>query len=79
MSADWVKEVSCVTCIRADRLKEIRGLAEKIIVMSDEGVFDCTDKKCLLMYSVVRDSAYEIKSVLERNDTDERQMGEEKK
>jgi hypothetical protein len=56
-------------------------MAEKIIVMSDEGVFDCTDEKCLLLYSVVRDSAYEIKSVLERNglSTDVEQMGEERR
>ena len=56
-----------MSCIPVDKLNEIRGMAEKIIVMSEEGVFDCTDEKCLLLYSVVRDSAYEIKSVLERN------------
>jgi hypothetical protein len=56
-------------------------MAEKIIAMSEEGAFDCTDEKCLLVYSVVRDSAYEIKSVLERNglSTKVPQSGEEKR
>ena len=51
-------------------------LAEQLRVLADEGEAQCRDDGCLLLYSVIRDSAYRIMDQARRERNVHRAQGD---
>ena len=49
-----------------DRLRESLELSAKMLDLADRGVEGCQDDGCLLLYGIIRDSAYKIGAGAER-------------
>jgi hypothetical protein len=47
-------------------IKQALELARRLIILADEGEADCVDDGCIVLYSVIRDCAYKIRSEAER-------------
>jgi hypothetical protein len=41
-------------------------LARKLIILADEGEADALDDSCVVLYGIVRDCAYKIRSAAEK-------------
>jgi len=51
--------------LHGDKLKQVGDLAEEIIILADEGAFECLEESSLLAYGIVRDNAYHIKNTVD--------------
>jgi len=50
-------------------------LAKQMIVLSDEGGAACDDDSCIMLYGVIRDSAYKIRQLAEEEREGHRSKG----
>ncbi len=49
-----------------EHIREALKLSRDLIILADEGERDSKDDGCILLYGVMRDCAYKIKSEAER-------------
>ncbi len=57
-------------------IKETLEAARKLTILADEGEANSEDNGCILLYSVVRDCAYRIRSEAEREREAHKARGE---
>lgn len=50
-------------------------IARRLIILADEGETETSDDGCVLLYSVIRDSAYKIRTQAEREKTEHIKQG----
>ena len=49
-----------------DHIREALEIARKLTLLADNGEADSVDDGCIVLYSVIRDCSYEIRSRAER-------------
>jgi len=49
-----------------EHIKEALEAARDLTILADEGMAQCKDDGCMVLYSVVRDCAYKIRAQAER-------------
>jgi hypothetical protein len=49
-----------------EHIKQAMELARSLIILADEGEADSLDDGCIVLYSVMRDCAYKIRTEAER-------------
>ena len=47
-------------------IRETFDMVRRMIILADEGEQDSTDDSCVVLYGIIRDSAYRIKAEAER-------------
>jgi len=48
-----------------ENILKVLDLAREMIVLSDKGGADSEDDSCIMLYGVIRDSAYKIRQIAE--------------
>ena len=43
-----------------ERVEQVLDLARRLVALADDGEVACPDENCLVLYGIVRDSAYSI-------------------
>ncbi|MBN1867756.1 hypothetical protein JW916_10730 [Candidatus Sumerlaeota bacterium] len=57
-------------------LKETIAIADRLIELAEEGEVECRDNGCAVVYGVVRDCAYRIRTEAERERTAHQALGQ---
>ena len=53
-------------CKNTKLLVDAMKLADKMLVMAQNGVTECEDDSCMLIYGIIRDCGYKIRRTVEQ-------------
>lgn len=62
---------STTNCKNKKLILEAMKLAEKMLLMSEQGVVSCNDDSCWLLFGVIRDCGYKIRRTIEEEQFEE--------
>ena len=53
-------------CKNTNLIVDAMKLADKMLVMAQNGVTECEDDSCMLIYGIIRDCGYKIRRTVEQ-------------